>query len=229
MAEAITPALLEIDFAHDELPDLHQVLDRLRPLGPVVRVVSHGLVSRPFFPKQVRALLEPLLEGQADALPDAIEGRERVDMVEAFARPCPFKVITRMLGIPVHDDGQLLSWALKIIDFPWDPEGAPRAKAEFDAYLPPLIARRRARPEGDVISILATAGMRERALAGHRRVDGRDSETTRCAADGLPLRRSALTTPDRSVKVALHVPRESDSRCHSAPSDRFSSPLPPPR
>jgi cytochrome P450 len=217
MQQAVSVELPDIDFAYDKLPDLHQVLDSLRPIGPVVRVqyhnqpawlilgyrelrqafsdeehfeaarayrihsepsmgkilqtmsgeqhrISRGLVSRPFFPKQIRALVEPLIESQADLLLDAIDGQGEVDMVEAFARPYPFKIITRLLGIPVHDDGRCLEWALKIIDFPWDPEGALKAKAEFDAYLLPLIASRRERPEEDVISILATAELEGQRL-----------------------------------------------------------------
>jgi len=209
--------LPDVDFAYHELPNLHEVLDGLRPLGPVVRVTYHhqpawlilsykelhqafsdekhfecarayrihsepsmgktiqtmsgdqhrvnrALVSRPFFPKQVRALIEPLIETQAKLLLDEIARRETVDMVEAFARPYPFKIITRMLGIPVHDDSRFLTWALKIIDFPWDPEGAMKAKAEFDAYMLPLIAERREHPEDDVISILATAELEEQQL-----------------------------------------------------------------
>ncbi len=39
---AATPLLPELDFAHAELPDLHDVLDRLRPHGPVVPVRYHG-------------------------------------------------------------------------------------------------------------------------------------------------------------------------------------------
>lgn len=208
----------DIDFAHDELPDLHEVLDALRPQGPVVRVkyhnqpawlilayeplrrafsdekhfecaaayrihsepsmgktiqtmsgeqhrVNRGLVSRPFFPGQVRKLVEPLIEQQAKLLLDDIAGRETVDLVEAFTRPYPFKVITRLLGIPVHDDARFLSWALKIIDFPWDPEGALKAKAGFDAYLLPLIARRREEPLQDVISVLATAELEGQQLS----------------------------------------------------------------
>jgi cytochrome P450 len=112
-------------------------------------------VSRPFFPRQIRALVEPLLATQARLLLDEIQGQEQVDLVQAFARPYPFKIITRMLGIPIHDDEKCLSWALKIIDFPWDPEGALQAKAEFDDYLLPLIANRRQAPADDVISVLA--------------------------------------------------------------------------
>ena len=208
MTEALPPLLPDVDFAYDALPQLHQVLDQLRPHGSVVPVIYHrqpawlilgyeqlrqafsdeehfecarayrihsepsmgktiqtmsaeqhrinrALVSRPFFPRQIRALVEPLLASQARLLLDEIQGQEQVDLVQAFARPYPFKIITRMLGIPIHDDEQCLSWALKIIDFPWDPEGALQAKAEFDDYLLPLIADRRQAPADDVISVLA--------------------------------------------------------------------------
>jgi cytochrome P450 len=210
MTEVLPPLLPDIEFAYDALPQLHQVLDNLRPHGSVVPVIYHkqpawlilgyeqlrqafsdeehfecarayrihsepsmgktiqtmsaeqhrinrALVSRPFFPRQIRALVEPLLASQARLLLDEIQGQELVDLVQAFARPYPFKIITRMLGIPIHDDAQCLSWALKIIDFPWDPEGALRAKAEFDDYLLPLIAERRQAPADDVISVLALA------------------------------------------------------------------------
>lgn len=204
----VLPLLPDVDFAYDALPQLHQVLDQLRPHGSVVPVIYHrqpawlilgyeqlrqafsdeehfecarayrihsepsmgktiqtmsaeqhrinrALVSRPFFPRQIRALVEPLLATQARLLLDEIQGQEQVDLVQAFARPYPFKIITRMLGIPIHDDEKCLSWALKIIDFPWDPEGALQAKAEFDDYLLPLIADRRQAPADDVISVLA--------------------------------------------------------------------------
>jgi cytochrome P450 len=68
-------------------------------------------------------------------------------------------VITRLLGIPVLDDERFLEWAIKLIDFPWDPAGALRAKAEFDAYMIPLIGARRAQPGSDVVSLLASASL----------------------------------------------------------------------
>jgi len=215
MTELLLP---DIDFGLDEVPNLHGLIDELRPHGPVVRVkylgepvwlinsfaelrqafadeehfasaaaykihsepsmgktmqtmggdehrINRALVSRSFFPKQVRRLIEPLILPQAHLLLDRIEGLPQVDMVEAFARPYPFTIITRMLGIPVHDDDKFLHWALKIIDYPWDPEGALKAKAEFDAYLVPLINSRRDRPEEDIISIMATAEVEGKRLS----------------------------------------------------------------
>lgn len=198
------------DFAYDELPDLHQRLDELRAIGPVVAVTYHGqtvwlitryqelkqafadeehfaskaaytvhsepsmgktlqtmsgqqhrvnrtLVSKPFFPRQIRDAVESVIAPIADELLDRLNDREEADLVEAFTRPYPFSVIARMLGIPVDDEGKLLEWALKLIDYPWDPEGALRARSEFAEYMQPILDQRRERPGDDVISLLATA------------------------------------------------------------------------
>ncbi|MFM7783509.1 MAG: hypothetical protein ACKPE6_02495 [Gammaproteobacteria bacterium] len=200
----------EIDFAHDPVPNLHELLAELRQHGPVVPVCYHGkrtwlinsfellgrafadevhfqsaatylihaepaagltlqtmageehrinraLVSRPFFPKEVRAAIESLIEPTANELLDAIEGQEELDIIAAFSRPFPFRVITRLLGIPLTDEKRLLDWALKLIDYPWDPEGAVRARHDFADYLKPFLDERRVRPGDDVISTLATA------------------------------------------------------------------------
>lgn len=204
------PLMPHIDFARDDLANLHEVLDELRVHGPVVPVnyhgapvwlisrfeelrrafadeehfmaaaayrlhsqpahgrtmqsmsgnehrVNRGLVSSPFFPKQVRARVESLLEPEARRLAGAFADREEVDIIPAFTRPYPYIIITRMLGIPTHDDEQFLEWALKLLDYPWDPEGAVRAKEEFSAYLTPVIEERRRSPADDVLSLLATA------------------------------------------------------------------------
>jgi len=206
-ADALMP---DVDFAYDELPDLHERLDELRAKGAVVPVTYHGqtawlitrydvlkqafadeehfaskaaytvhsepsmgktlqtmsgqqhrvnrtLVSKPFFPRQIRDAVESVIAPIADELLDRLNGRDAADLVEAFTRPYPFSVIARMLGIPVHDEGKLLEWALKLIDYPWDPEGALRARAEFAQYMQPILEERRESPGDDVISLLATA------------------------------------------------------------------------
>lgn len=119
--------------------------------------VNRTLVSKPFFPRAVRQLVETLIVPVADELLDRIGDADEVDLVQAFTRPYPFTVITRMLGIPVDDESRLLAWALKLIDYPWDPEGALRARREFADYVQPIIDARRAQPGEDVISLLAGA------------------------------------------------------------------------
>jgi len=208
---AIPPPLLpHIDFAYDEVPNLHELLDSLRPHGAVVPVryhgqptwlingfeeltqafadevhfqsaatymihgepsmgrtlqtmageehrINRGLVSRAFFPAEVRKQIESLIEPVANELLDAIEGRDELDIIPAFSRPFPFRVITRLFGIPVKDESKLLEWALKLIDYPWDPVGAVKARHDFADYLKPFLDERRAAPGDDLLSMLATA------------------------------------------------------------------------
>ncbi len=207
---SICPLLPEIDFAYDELANLHEVFDQLRPHGPVVPVQYHGgpawlinsfealkqafsdeehfqcataykihsepsmgktiqtmagnehrvnraLVSKPFFPKQVRGLLESQLEPQALRLLDELDQHNPVDLIQGFTRPYPYTIITRMLGMPTYQDDKFLEWAIKLIDYPWDPEGALKARADFSEYLTPIIHQRRENPGDDILSILASA------------------------------------------------------------------------
>jgi cytochrome P450 len=199
----------EVDFAYDEVPNLHELLDQLRHAGPVVPVtylgetvwlvnsyaelrqafsdeehfaaaaayrihsepsmgktlqtmsgeqhrINRALVSKPFFPRQIRQASESLVTPVADELLDRIEGQDQVDLVEAFIRPFPFTVIARMLGIPLDDETRMLEWALKLIDYPWDPEGAVKAKQDFADYMQPFVEQRRKQPGEDVISLLAS-------------------------------------------------------------------------
>ncbi|MDX1733125.1 MAG: cytochrome P450 [Halioglobus sp.] len=126
--------------------------------------VNRALVSRTFFPKPVSEIVGPIIEAEADRCLDRIEGQTEVDLIEAYARPFPFTVIARMMGIPIHDEEKFLFWALMLIDFGYDPEAGRRAKAEFDEYMTALIHERRANPGGDLISSLATAEVEGTAL-----------------------------------------------------------------
>jgi len=213
--------MAEVDFAHDDVPDLHQRLEELRRHGPVVPVryhgervwlildhaplkqvfedydhfdpargysliaepsqgrtiqtmsgeehrISRGLVTPPFLPMRVRGLIEEIMEPIANELLDRIEGRDEVDLVTAFTRPYPFLIITRLLGIPMDDEEKLLGWALKLIDFPWDPEGSVKAKRDFDAYMQRILDARRREPTGDFISMLVQAEYEGERLSDER-------------------------------------------------------------
>jgi cytochrome P450 len=126
--------------------------------------LNRALVSKSFFPKPVSDIVKPIIEAEANRVLDRIEGQAQVDLVEAFARPFPLAIITRMMGIPVHDEDKFLFWALMLIDFGYDPEAGRRAKREFDAYMTKLIQQRRSGPGEDLLSSLATAEMEGTAL-----------------------------------------------------------------
>jgi cytochrome P450 len=130
--------------------------------------ISRILVAPPFMPARIRAMIEPLMAPIANELLDRIAGESEVDFVPAFTRPYPFLVITRLLGIPVDDEAQLLEWAVKLIDFPWDPEGAVKAKDDFYAYMQRVIDVRRAAPRDDFISMLVQAEYEGERLSDER-------------------------------------------------------------
>jgi cytochrome P450 len=118
--------------------------------------INRGLVSPAFLPGAVRGYIEALIEPVANELLDAVAGQDELDFIPAFSRPFPFRVITRRFGIPVKDESQLLHWALKLIDYPWDPKGAVQARHDFADYLKPVVDERRSRPGKDLLSLLAT-------------------------------------------------------------------------
>ncbi len=119
--------------------------------------VARASVAAPFLPASVRSYVEKLIEPIAHELMDRIEGRREVEFVQAFTRPYPFTVITRLLGIPVRDEAMLLEWAVKLIDFPWDPDGALKSKAAFDDYMTRIVEDRRRAPSDDFVSMLVKA------------------------------------------------------------------------
>jgi cytochrome P450 len=200
--------LSAIDFAHDEVPHLHDLIDGIRDFGPLVPIRYWGqrrwlihryfelrqafldeehfaskdsyqliaepsmgktiqtmggeehrrnrlLVSAPFTPRAVRELVESLLEPIAHELLDGIDGATEVDLLQAFTQPYPFRVITRVLALPVDDEPKFLHWAGKLIDYPWDPEGALKARQDFTDYLAGVLGARRKTPGSDLISQLA--------------------------------------------------------------------------
>jgi cytochrome P450 len=199
-----------IDFATDDVPDLHAILADLRGRSAVAPVHYHGkvaylitrfrdlqaafadddtfpsaaaylrhsgpvmgktiqcmgghehrrnrgLVSTGFRPRLMKEFVETFLTPVAHDLVDAFVERGEGDLVRDYTMRYAFTVITRLLDFPPTDFDQLKHWGDKLIDFPWDPEGAKEASREFTAYLKPLVDERRERPGPDMLSALATA------------------------------------------------------------------------
>jgi len=124
--------------------------------------INRGIISKYFLPREIRKIIEPLMEEEAKILLDVIEesyknGQTKIDLMPTFIGPYPFKIITRFMGIPVDDDKKFMQWADALITYAWDPEGALKAKAEFTEYLTPIVRERIANPGDDMISILVRA------------------------------------------------------------------------
>ncbi|MFC5724951.1 cytochrome P450 [Streptomyces gamaensis] len=126
------------------------------------------LVMRPFGPPHSPGRIDALREditGIAAGLADALDGKERVDLVDEFAYPLPVTVICRLLGVPQEDMPQLHAWTDAIImglDIsPDDSEEARRrqrtaldARAAMMDYMGGLARARRERPGDDMLSAL---------------------------------------------------------------------------
>lgn len=202
--------LPEIDFAHEDVPNLHELFASIRDVAPIVPIRYWGqrymlihrhdllkqawldevhfcaadsyielaepsmgrtiqtmsgpehrrsrlMVSGQFTPKVVKSLRTDLIESIAHELIDGFAGQSEVDLVKEFTQPLPFRVITRMMDLPVDDEPKFLTWAVKLLNYPWDPEGALRAREEFTNQLAKVLDARRANPGNDLLSKLAQA------------------------------------------------------------------------
>jgi cytochrome P450 len=97
-------------------------------------------------------IVAPVVEELVGAFRDA----GRAELVEQFARPYPFTVIYRMLGLPPDDIDTFYKLTIaQIITYP-DMTNALDASAKLGRYFTRMLAARRADPGLDVVSVLAT-------------------------------------------------------------------------
>jgi cytochrome P450 len=128
--------------------------------------IHRALVAEAFQPKAVQAHVGTLLCPLAHGLIDAFGARRELDLVAAYCHRYPLQVIARLLGIPAADEDQLFAWVRGLFDYPFNPAAALKARDEVNAFLLPLIHARRAQPQSDLISGLASA-----EVEGHRLSD----------------------------------------------------------
>jgi cytochrome P450 len=76
---------------------------------------NRGVISAVFFPKPMRALVEPVFRVEAEKLADELAAESQADLVRSFTRRHTFNVITRLLGLPVTDVDRLMRWADQIM------------------------------------------------------------------------------------------------------------------
>lgn len=123
------------------------------------------LVSTAFTPRVV-AQLEPRIGDITDELLDAMDGAERIEMIEALAYPLPVTVIAELLGIPPEDRPKFGKWAETLVAPESQTSFIPNEQRmrsmavvmrEMNAYCMKHIRDRRARPQDDLTSKLIAA------------------------------------------------------------------------
>ena len=137
-------------------------------LDPPDHTRLRRLVSKAFTPRTV-ARLEPRIRAFTGDLLTAAAAAGQMEVVSQLAYPLPVRIISELLGVPVEDHPRFAGWSARLAhslqpDFGLDPaaamakaEAAAVASDEFAIYFRELIATRRARPAGDLLSEMIAA------------------------------------------------------------------------
>ncbi len=142
--------LMEIGASYDSPPTMMHT-------DPPAHTRYRRLVQPAFAPSVMRAL-EAAITNRARAAVAALPGGEPVDVVAELAVPFPLRVISDLLGIPEDDWPRFYEWSEAAIPgaTDWPPERTAELMGEMVTYLLATAAARRADPQDDVISLLAT-------------------------------------------------------------------------
>ena len=144
-----------------------EVLEEMAPFlfrDPPDHTRLRGLVQKAFTPKVVEGLRVRITELCTELLDGMLE-EGRADLVADYAYPLPVQVIVEMLGVPAEDHAQFRTWSEALArgldpDFLLPAEAVQERLAgilNFVQYFAALIAERRTRPGGDLLSRLIAA------------------------------------------------------------------------
>lgn len=126
--------------------------------------VRRALVALAFRGEELREKFLPIIEHDSRELIDAFRSAGRADLVEEYATRFPINVIVDMLGLDKADHALFHRWYKAIIDYFGNLVGdadiaatGEHTRAEFAAYMLPIIRERRANPGEDLLSTLCAA------------------------------------------------------------------------
>ena len=120
------------------------------------------LVNKAFTARTVARLRERIQQ-LVDGSLDRVAGRGHMEVISDLAYPLPITVIAEMLGVPADDQDRFRAWSSKIavalgpLTSQEMGREAMEARNELIQYFNPLIERRRAEPQDDLISALIEA------------------------------------------------------------------------
>jgi cytochrome P450 len=144
-------------------PALEFIANRFHSYDPPEHTRLRSLVARAFSRRRIQEM-RVHIEALAERFLDQVGIGTSFDLVEKFAYPLPFWVITEMLGTPIEERMQLGAWTERILklqgmllpDRITLQEGNAAAK-DFMAYMRQFIEVRRNRPGNDLLSALIAA------------------------------------------------------------------------
>ncbi|CAL9607956.1 Pulcherriminic acid synthase [Streptomyces sp. enrichment culture] len=126
--------------------------------------VRRALVAPAFRGSDLQEKFLPVIERNSRELIDAFRHTGSADLVTDYATRFPVNVIADMLGLDKADHGKFHRWYTSVIAFLGNLSGDPevtaageRTRAEFAAYMFPIIRERREKPGDDLLSTLCAA------------------------------------------------------------------------
>ena len=125
---------------------------------------NRAVVSPTFRKQRMERYREELLEPLCHEVVDRFEGERHVDLRTVLTHLLPMEAITRLLGLPSEDAEALERWSNALFTYPFDPQGALAAKAEFTTFLVQVMEQRRADPGDDLVSTLVHGEFQGRRL-----------------------------------------------------------------
>jgi len=125
-------------------------------MDPPEHTTYRKILQKAFRPQVVQEWGTGIVAPVIDELVAAFRHTGRAELVEQFARPYPFNVIYRMLGLPQEDIEVFYKLTIaQIITYP-SMDNALDASAKLGRYFKGMLDRRRADPGTDVVSVIAT-------------------------------------------------------------------------
>lgn len=186
--------------------------------GPAHRKLR-SLVTRAFVSRRIDGM-RPWIEALAHRLLDKVEQAGGGDLLTAYCEPIPVIVIAKLLGLPASMAPDLLGWSHAMVamyQFGRDraaEDAAEAATRAFGAYLAKEIAKRRAAPEDDLLTLLTQPDERGEALADPDIVttailllNAGHEATVHALGNGVKALLEAGVTPDGGDEVGEEILR----------------------
>lgn len=116
-----------------------------------------ALIQKAFSRKALRRWEHELVRPVVHRRIDAFRERGAADLVRELTFPFPVSVIAGMIGLPEEEHPTFHRLAVELISISFDPVVGMRASQELRAMFARLLEERRARPQDDLMSVLAHA------------------------------------------------------------------------
>ena len=138
----------------------HSILEMDEPEHHRYRSLIAQAFTRKAMERWEAELVRPIVHG----LIDEFAGEGHAELVRQLFWPFPVHVIAGMLGLPAEELPQFHRKAVELISIGFDIERGLEASQWLYDFFAGVIAERRQRPRGDVISVLAEAELEGQRL-----------------------------------------------------------------